>query len=100
MGFTIIEYGIVLKKRYQKGEANIPVKTLVLGFINYKGMYNMGSKSYSLSEFSLEKNQFIKKVDDFLDIIAINLKEISSKLCNNEKIFILGKEISTLEKTG
>ena len=94
----LIEYGIVLKKRYQKGEANIPVKTLVLGFINYKGMYNMGSKSYSLSEFSLEKNQFIKKVDDFLDIIVINLKEISSKLCNNEKIFILGKEISTTGK--
>jgi hypothetical protein len=94
----LIEYGIVLKKRHEKGEANIPVKTLVLGFINYKGMYNMGSKSYSLSEFSLEKNQFIKKVDDFLDIIVINLKEISSKLCNNEKIFILGKEISTTGK--
>lgn len=94
----LIEYGIVLKKRHEKGEANIPVKTLVLGFINYKGMYNMGSKSYSLSEFSLEKNQFIKKVDDFLDIIVINLKEISSKLCNNETIFILGKEVSTTGK--
>ena len=94
----LIEYGIVLKKRHEKGEANIPVKTLVLGFINYKGMYNMGSKSYSLSEFSLEKNQFIKKVDDFLDIIVINLNEISSKLCNNETIFILGKEVSTTGK--
>ena len=94
----LIEYGIVLKKRHEKGEANIPVKTLVLGFINYKGKYNIESKSYSLSEFSMEQNKFLKKVEDFLDIIVINLNEISSKLCNNETIFILGKEVSTTGK--
>lgn len=94
----LVEYGIVLKKRHEKSKTNVQVKTLVLGFINYKGKYNMESKSYSLSEFSLEQNEFIKKVEDFLDIIVINLREISSKLCNDEKIFILGKEVGTTGK--
>ena len=41
---------------------------------------------------------FIKKVNDFMDIIVINLQEISQKLENDEKIYILGKEIGDTGK--
>lgn len=69
-----------------------------MGFINYKGKINLKSNSFFLSEFNSENNTFIKKVDDFVEIILINLLEISQKLENNEKIYILGREIGNIGK--
>jgi len=84
-----------MKKK--NGKCN-SVKTLVLGFINYRKNINLASNSYFLSEFSSKDNMFIKKVNDFMDIIVINLQEISQKLENDEKIYILGKEIGDTGK--
>ena len=91
----LIEYGLSLKER-NKDKNKKYYKTLVLGFINYNG--NIRSNTYFLSEFDSENNNFIKKVDDFPDIVIINLYEISKKLENNEKIYIYGKEIGDIGK--
>lgn len=93
----LVEYGLSLKER-NKGNNKKDYKTLVLGFINYKGNINLKSNSYYISEFNSENDSFIKKVDDFPDIVIINLFEISKKLENNEKIYIYGKEIGDIGK--
>ena len=93
----LINYGLLLKER-NKDKNNHNYKTLVLGFINYKGKIELKSNSYFLSEFNSEDNKFIKKVDDFVDIVLINLFEISKKLENNEKIYILGEEVGNIGK--
>ena len=98
---TLVNYGLSLKNKYKRIKKYIQVdkdKTFVLAFINCIDNVKLKSKSYFLAEFSSENNKFIKKVDDFLDIIIINLQEISQKLENDEKIYILGKEIGPTGK--
>ena len=93
----LLNYGLSLRKKNKEFAKDITVKTIVLGFINYKGSLNFKSNSYYLSEFNSENNCFIRKIDDLVDIVIINLNEISNKLENDEKIYILGKEVN---KTG
>ena len=97
----LVNYGLLLKNNNKKIKKYIQPekdKTLVLVFINPIDNVDFESKSYFLAEFNSENNQFIKKVDDFIDIIIINLQEISQKLENDEKIYILGKEVGTTGK--
>ena len=94
----LVEYGISLKER-NTGNNEENYKTLLLRFINNNNEdINLKSNSYFLSEFDSQNNEFIQKVDDFVDIVIINLFEISKKLENNEKIYILGKEIGNIGK--
>ena len=69
----LMDYGLLLKKQNINAQENI--KTIVLGFINYKRS-NIGSNSYFLSKFSSEDNKFLKKID-FIEIIIIDLQEMS-----------------------
>ncbi len=89
----LIDYGLLLKKNNKDEEEKI--KTIVIGFMNYKkkNIY-LNSNSYFLAEFSSkDNNQFLKKMD-FIDIIIIDLKEMSEKLEKNEDIYIYGKKIN------
>ena len=69
---------------------------LVLGFLNYKGKKDMTSNAFYLSKFNIVNNSFIEKVDNFIDIIVINLQEISEKLEKKEDIYILSKKIDDI----
>jgi flagellar biosynthesis GTPase FlhF len=92
----LIDYGIALRKaNIIKTKENKPkyYKTTVLGFINTKENYPLNSYVYYLSKFDLQKGTFIEKIDDFLEVIIINLKEISEKLIKDEEICILNKKI-------
>ena len=92
----LIEYGISLKQKFEPNKCKFNIK--VLGFINFKRNNTFKSNTYCLAKFSPETGEFIQKVDDFMNIIIIDLYEIQQKLEKNEKIFILGKEIGTIGK--
>ena len=50
-----------------------------------------------MAEFNSKDDSLVKKVDNFMDVVLINLSEISEKLEKNEEIYILGKKV---EDTG
>ena len=93
----LIDYGIALRNKerpFHDNKKDEKYKTFVIGFINTKEKCKINSSAYYLSKFDFEQNTFIEKVNDFIDIIIINLSDISDKLIKQEKIFILGNEIN------
>ena len=70
------------------------MKTIVIGFLNSSSSNNYQSNFYSFSEFDISTKAFKKRIDNFIEIVIINLKDISIKLNKNEDIVLLGKTIS------
>jgi len=93
----LMKYGLSLSNK-NRGNNKEEYKALVLGFINCNGDVNLKSNTLFISEFDSQTNTFIQKIENFVDIVIINLFEISKKLENNEKIYILGKEIGNIGK--
>lgn len=88
----LVNYGLLLKD-INRDENDYLLRTLVLGFINTREKVNLKTNSYFLAEFNSKDGSLVKKVDDFMDVVLINLSEISEKLEKNEKIYILGNEV-------
>ena len=89
----LISYGLSLRANNVQILSNKQTnffKTTVLGFINSKDKSKMESNAYYISKFDLKDGSFQEKVDDFLEVIIINLNDISEKLIKDEEITILG----------
>ena len=95
----LINYGRLVRnfneiKDPEKKSPPKKMKTIVIGFLNSRDS-NKKSNFYTFSEFDISNQNYIKRIDNFIEIVIINLKDISAKLDKNEDIVLLGKKIST-----
>ena len=95
----LINYGRLVRnfneiKDPEKKSPPKKMKTIVIGFLNSRDS-NKKSNFYTFSEFDISNQLFKKRIDNFIEIVIINLKDISAKLDKNEDIVLLGKKIST-----